>query len=88
MAYSCPRDLDGFAPLLSKPDTLLRQQLGQDLLTFLAEPSNPISCEDIGQFIESLVPWTNNSNYKVSGALVDVKGYQLVLLWPLQRAAR
>ncbi|KAH1014831.1 hypothetical protein HUJ05_012655 [Dendroctonus ponderosae] len=72
MAYSCPRDLDGFAPLLSKPDTLLRQQLGQDLLNFLAEPANPISCEDIGQFIESLVPWTNNSNYKVASLGIEI----------------
>ncbi|XP_076259118.1 CLIP-associating protein isoform X32 [Rhynchophorus ferrugineus] len=72
MAYSCPRDLDGFAQHLNKPDTRFRQQLGQDLLTFLAEPANPIACQDIGQFIDSLVPWTQSSNYKVSSLGIEI----------------
>ncbi|XP_030763283.1 CLIP-associating protein 1-A isoform X3 [Sitophilus oryzae] len=72
MAYSCPRDLDGFAPHLSKPDTRFRQQLGQDLLTFLAEPANTIACQDIGQFIDGLVPWTHSSNFKVSSLGIEI----------------
>ncbi|XP_066245678.1 CLIP-associating protein 1-A isoform X2 [Euwallacea similis] len=72
MAYSCPRDMDGFALLLNKPDTRLRQQLGQDLLAFLAEPANSITCQDIGQFVDSLVPWTHNSNYKVASLGIEI----------------
>lgn len=66
MAYICPRDLDGFMPHLSKHDTKFRQQVGTDLLAFLAEPSNSIICQDIGQFIDGLIPWMQSSNYKVS----------------------
>lgn len=66
MAYTCPDSLDGFMPYLSKVDVKFRQQVGCDLLAFLAEPANPITCQDIGQFIDSLIPWMQNSNYKVS----------------------
>lgn len=66
MASHSARDLDGFLPLLQKSDTRIRQQVGTDLLAFLAEPSNPIVCQDIGQFIDGLIPWMQSSNYKVS----------------------
>lgn len=65
MAYTCPQDLDGFLPHLNKPDTKFRQTLGQDLLNYLAEPSNSIHCQDIGQLIDGLIPWMHSSNYKV-----------------------
>lgn len=66
MAYIRPKDLDGFMTLLPKNDTRLRQQIGKDLLEFLAEPSNPIVCQDIGLFIDGLIPWLQSSNFKVS----------------------
>lgn len=66
MAYSQPRDLDGFIPHLTKADTKFRLQVGGDLLTFLGEPSNSIECEDIGKFVDGLIPWMQSSNYKVS----------------------
>lgn len=66
MAYTCPDNLDGFMPHLSKADVKFRQQVGADLLAFLAEPSNPITCEDIGHIIDNLIPWMQNSNYKVN----------------------
>ncbi|CAH1111377.1 unnamed protein product [Psylliodes chrysocephalus] len=75
MAYTRPRDLDGFLILLSKPDTKFRQQLGTDLLTFLAEPSNPIDCQDIGLFVDGLIPWMQSSNYKVSSNGIEVLTY-------------
>lgn len=75
MAYTCPRDLDGFMPHLSKADTRFRQQVGADLLTFLAEPSNPIVCQDIGQFVDGLIPWIQSSNYKVSSNGIEVLTY-------------
>lgn len=66
MAYTCPQELDGFMPHLVKQDIKFRQQLGADLLTFLAEPSNSIVCQDIGQFIDNLIPWLQNCNHKVT----------------------
>lgn len=75
MAYHCPKDLDGFLPHLSKADTRLRQQVGSDLLAFLAEPSNPIICQDIGQIIDGLIPWMQSSNYKVSSNGIEVMTY-------------
>lgn len=53
-------------PFLPKADTKFRQQVGADLLAFLAEPENPITCQDIGQFVDALIPWMHSSNYKVS----------------------
>ncbi|CAG9837435.1 unnamed protein product [Diabrotica balteata] len=64
MAYTRPKDMDGFYAHLSKPDTKFRQQVGTDLLTFLAEPSNPIDCQDIGLFVDGIIPWMQSSNYK------------------------
>lgn len=72
MAYTCPRDLDGFMPHLPKADTKFRQQLGADLLAFLAEPSNSTACQDIGQLVDGLIPWMQSSNYKVSSNGIEV----------------
>lgn len=66
MAYTTPKDLDGFIPHLSKPDTRFRLQVGGDLLSFLAEPSNRVVSQDIGLLIDGLIPWMQSSNYKVS----------------------
>lgn len=57
--------MDGFIPHLAKADTRFRLQVGADLLTYLAEPSNPIVCQDIGLLIDGLIPWMQSSNYKV-----------------------
>lgn len=66
MAYTCPYDLDGFLPHLGKHDTKFRQTLGADLLNYLSDPTNSIVCQDIGQFVDGLIPWMQSSNYKVS----------------------
>lgn len=75
MAYNCPYDLDGFLPHLGKADTKFRQTLGQDLLNYLAEPSNSIYCQDIGQLVDGLIPWMQSSNYKVSSNGIEVMTY-------------
>ncbi|XP_045460920.1 CLIP-associating protein isoform X3 [Harmonia axyridis] len=75
MAYSCPRDLDGFLPHMAKNDTRLRQQVGADLLTYLADLSNPIVCQDIGQLVDGLIPWMQSSNFKVSSNGIEVMTY-------------
>lgn len=72
MAYTCPRDLDSFIPHLSKQDTKFKQQLGLDLLAFLADPSNSIVCQDIGTLVDGLIPWMQSSNYKVSCNGIEV----------------
>nr|CAH7724241.1 unnamed protein product [Callosobruchus chinensis] len=75
-AYSNrPQDLDGFIPYLSRQDLLFRQQLGADLLAYLAEPTNSVQCEDIGQFIDDLVPWMQSMNHKVSSTGIEVLTY-------------
>jgi CLIP-associating protein 1/2 len=75
MAYTPPKDLDGFIPHLTKADTRFRLQVGTDLLAFLAEPSNPIVCQDIGLLIDGLIPWMQSSNYKVSSNGIEVMTY-------------
>nr|CAI5847559.1 unnamed protein product [Callosobruchus analis] len=70
-----PQDLDGFIPYLSRQDLLFRQQLGADLLNYLAEPTNSVQCEDIGQFIDDLVPWMQSMNHKVSSTGIEVLTY-------------
>lgn len=65
MAYVCPGDLDGFVPHLNKVDTKLRQQVGADLLEYLAEPSNSTVCQDVGLLVDGLMVWMQSSNYKV-----------------------
>ena len=77
MAYTVPRDLDGFKPHLCKADTKFRQQVGQDLLNYLAEPENSIVCQDIGQMIDDIIPWMQSSNYKVR-ILMLLDGYLIL----------
>lgn len=65
MAYRKPRSMDEFVKVCIKGDTKLRQTVGADLVIFLADDENPIECEDIGSFIDTLVQWIQGSNYKV-----------------------
>ncbi|XP_058794027.1 CLIP-associating protein 1-A isoform X3 [Phymastichus coffea] len=70
-----PRDMDGFMPLLSTTDIKKKLQLGVQLLNFLADPFKSIECQDIGLFIDSIVPWLNNSNPKVVQNGLDALTY-------------
>lgn len=77
MAMS-PTDLDGFLPLLTTADTKAKLTIGAKLQTYLSEASSStdpngsddgspnIQCSDIGLFVDSLLPWIQSSNYKVS----------------------
>lgn len=64
MALS-PKDMDGFLPLLSTTDTKAKLTIAMNLMNYLGDPDNTIECSDIGQFIDSLVPWMQSSNNKV-----------------------
>ncbi|XP_014214281.1 CLIP-associating protein 1 isoform X2 [Copidosoma floridanum] len=74
MALS-PRDMDGFMPLLSTTDIKKKLQVGAQLLNFLADPFKSIECQDIGLFIDNLVPWLNSSNPKVVQNGLDALTY-------------
>lgn len=58
--------LDLFLTLLGTTDVRKKILIGDDIITFLASPENTLKCEDIGLFIDGLVPWINNSNFKVN----------------------
>ncbi|XP_076338246.1 CLIP-associating protein 1-B-like isoform X2 [Tachypleus tridentatus] len=58
--------LDEFLKQLVVQDTKKRIQLGEDIISYLENPSNTIECEEFGDFIDSVASWVNNSNFKVS----------------------
>nr|CAD7438472.1 unnamed protein product [Timema bartmani] len=58
------RDMDGFLKLLGSTDTKAKLTIANNLINFLADPDNSFECADIGQFIDSLIPWMNSSNNK------------------------
>ncbi|KAJ8686484.1 hypothetical protein QAD02_022278 [Eretmocerus hayati] len=70
-----PRDMDGFMPLLSTTDIKKKLQVGTLLLNFLGDSSKSIECQDIGLFIDNLVPWLNSSNPKVVQNGLDALTY-------------
>ncbi|XP_018370474.1 PREDICTED: CLIP-associating protein 1-A isoform X1 [Trachymyrmex cornetzi] len=60
-----PRDMDGFMPLLSTTDIKKKLNVGIALLNFLGDLSKSIECQDIGMFIDNIIPWLGNGNPKV-----------------------
>ncbi|XP_053598863.1 CLIP-associating protein 1-A isoform X3 [Microplitis demolitor] len=60
-----PRDMDGFMPLLSTSDIKTKMIIGNNLLTYLGDLNNSIECQDIGLFIDNVIPWLNNGNAKI-----------------------
>lgn len=58
-------NLDLFLPVLGTTDVRKKILIGDDIITYLSSPDNPPKCEDIGLFIDGLVSWINNSNFKV-----------------------
>jgi hypothetical protein len=57
--------MDDFAVHLSTTDTKKKLSVGQNIIDFLGQPDNPIDCDDLGSFIDALVPWMQSSNFKV-----------------------
>lgn len=58
--------LDDFAGRLSTTDTKKKLALGDDIVDYLSDDTNKVDCDDIGAFIDRLVPWMQSSNFKVS----------------------
>ncbi|XP_044007569.1 CLIP-associating protein 1-like isoform X2 [Aphidius gifuensis] len=64
MAYN-PRDMDGFMPLLSTSDIKTKMTIGNNLISYLGNSDNSIECQDIGLFIDNVIPWLSNGNAKI-----------------------
>ncbi|XP_025074274.1 CLIP-associating protein 1 isoform X1 [Pogonomyrmex barbatus] len=60
-----PRDMDGFMPLLSTTDIKKKLNVGSALLNYLGDSGKSIECQDIGMFIDNVIPWLGNGNPKV-----------------------
>lgn len=58
--------MDDFLILLSTQDIRKKLNVGNDILNYLEDNNNSIECSDIGLFIDNVVPWIQNSNFKVS----------------------
>ncbi|KAB7496078.1 CLIP-associating protein [Armadillidium nasatum] len=56
--------LDTLISQLGTTDTRKKIQLGNDAIALL-NSSAKLECEDVGQFIDGLVPWLQSSNFKV-----------------------
>ena len=46
-------------------DTKKNLGVGQEIIDYLGHPENPVECDDIGGFIDMLVPFMQSSNFKV-----------------------
>ena len=65
MAYQQPTNIDEFIILMAKADMRAKTQLAEDLVAFLVDQDNSIVSSDLGQLIDSLMPWLTGSHYKV-----------------------
>ncbi|XP_032672003.1 CLIP-associating protein 1 isoform X3 [Odontomachus brunneus] len=70
-----PRDMDGFMPLLSTTDIKKKLNVGNALLNYLGDFSKSIECQDIGMFIDNVIPWLNNGNPKVVQSGLEILTY-------------
>ena len=57
--------LDQFYSDLTTTDTKKKITIGTNIINYLEDDTNSIECEDIGGFIDGLVPWMQSSNFKV-----------------------
>ena len=64
--------MDLFVPLLGTSDTRKKLSIGNDIINYLGLPSNSIECDDIGRFIDGLIPWLQSSNFKVSLITINI----------------
>ncbi|XP_020709116.2 CLIP-associating protein 1-A isoform X3 [Athalia rosae] len=70
-----PRDMDGFMPLLSTTDIKKKLHVGNLLLTYLGDFNQSIECQDIGLFVDNLIPWLHNGNPRVCQNGLDALTY-------------
>ncbi|KAJ6224537.1 hypothetical protein RDWZM_003082 [Blomia tropicalis] len=58
--------LDSFLAHISSQDTKRKLQVGNDILNYLSIEDNSLECENLSAFIDSIIQWLNNSNFKVA----------------------
>ena len=46
-------------------DTKKKLSIGQEIIDYLGHPENSVECDDLGGFIDMLVPFMQSSNFKV-----------------------
>ena len=51
--------------LSSTNDTKKKLTIGQEIIDYLGQPENSVECDDLGGFIDTLVPFMQSSNFKV-----------------------
>ena len=61
--------LDQFYSDLTTTDTKKKITIGHNIINYLEDDNNSIECDDIGGFIDGLVPWMQSSNFKVKQVL-------------------
>ncbi|XP_043233243.1 CLIP-associating protein 1-B-like [Amphibalanus amphitrite] len=57
--------MDSFLPLLTTSDIMKKLSVSADVVKHL-ESTSDIECEDIGLFIDRIIPWTAQSNFRVA----------------------
>ena len=63
-------DFDDLIRQLATNDTKKKLTVGQKVIDYLGDPENPVECEDLAGFIDSLVPWMQSSNFKARSLLL------------------
>lgn len=66
--------MDEFLNQLNTHDIKKKLSIGNNLLEYIQNENNSLECNDIGQFIDGLLPWIQNSNYKVTQFGLDIYG--------------
>ena len=73
--------------LSSTNDTKRKLSIGQDIIDYLGNPENSVECEDLGSFIDMLVPFMQSSNFKVNfrprfgGEVICVKKIARIMIF-------
>ena len=57
--------MDIFLPLLTTHDIMKKMSVGADVVNYL-ESTADIECQDIGLFVDTMILWTTQSNFRVS----------------------
>ncbi|KAA0186598.1 hypothetical protein HAZT_HAZT004748 [Hyalella azteca] len=78
--------MEEFIPLMLTTDTRKKITIGCDLLKYISDPANSIECDDIGRVIDGIVPWMQNSNFKVKAGCAG--GRLICASWSPARPAR
>ena len=60
--------------LSSTNDTKKKLSIGQEIIDYLGHPESSVECEDLGGFIDMLVPFMQSSNFKVLMLIYYITG--------------